>query len=136
MPCLYENHSLFFNEWAMRAEVRAAYPGSFWVATVLVFERPRQNENLLPSPMPVRYELLASGPVNECSAFTAEGMQRLDAQVAMSSRPRQLRGMRVDNLRVGLGEAAEFQEECATRVCPGGGDLASSGPQEGSTAPM
>ena len=74
--------------------------------------------------MAVQHELLAGGPVNECSAFTPEGVQRHDAQVAMSRRPRQLGGLSVDDLRVGLGEATEFQEERATRVCPRGADLA------------
>ena len=74
--------------------------------------------------MAVQHELLAGGPVNECGAFTPEGVQRHDAQVAMSRRPRHLGGLSVDDLRVGLGEATELQEERATRVRLGGGDLA------------
>ena len=80
----------------MLAEVGIPEPGTGWIVTGLVAERPLQHQDLLAAPVPVRVEARAGSPAHQRDVLRGELVQRQDLETGRNTRqPR--RGVRVDH---------------------------------------
>ena len=113
MAGFHPDNGFLIHKRMVLTEVRAADPGTYWVAAVFITKLAREHKDFLPAKVPVRLKPLAGRPFHQCDMLVLKIVQRHYLKPSNTRKPRLGMGVYLHRRQVALIKLMQFDQQGA-----------------------